>query len=77
MEELLPEVLVPEVVMRVELDECERSVLPRQSPQLGQENGVVAAQTQRRHARVDHLGERALRPLEGISVEPGTVGTSP
>ena len=43
-EELLPEVLVPEVVVRVELDQRKRAVHGGERPQLGKQDRVVSAQ---------------------------------
>jgi hypothetical protein len=55
--EALPEVLVPQVVVRVQLHERERTVHGGERPQLREQDRVVAAQAERRHARTRHLLE--------------------
>ena len=57
MEEALPEVLVPHVVMRVQLHECNGTVHSGERPELGEQDRVISAQAERRHARTCHLLE--------------------
>jgi hypothetical protein len=70
-EELLPEVLVPQVVVSVELDEPDRTVGRGNGSQLGQEHGVVAAQAERCDACRDELGQRGCGPVERIGRRAG------
>ena len=65
-EDLLPEVLVPEVVVRVELDEPERPVHRRQRPQLRQQDGVIAAEAERRDPGSRDLLDGRPRALERL-----------
>ena len=65
-EELLPEVLVPQVVVRVELDQRERPVHRRERPELGEQHRVVAAEADGRHAGARDLLERRGRALERV-----------
>jgi hypothetical protein len=71
MEELLPEVLVPEIVVGIELDECERPVHGGERAQLGEEDRVVSAETERRHARARDLLDCGPRTLERIGGRAG------
>ena len=72
-------------MVRVELDERERPVHGGKRAQLGEQNGVVAAEAKRRDAGASDLGERGARYARRSAfarssesaVEPGTVGTSP
>ena len=60
MEEPLTEVLVPGVAVGVQLDERERAMPARQRAQLGQRDGVVAAEREREDAGIDERCERLL-----------------
>ena len=77
MEELLAEVLVPEIVVGVELHEGKRTVDGSERAQLGEEHRVVAAQAERDDAGAATSSRAADDRSSESAVEPGTVGTSP
>src|SRR5437764_3767066 len=59
-EEALAEVLVPRVAVGVELDECERTMAACEDAQLGERDGVIAAEREREDAALDERGESFL-----------------
>ena len=60
MEELLAEVLAPEVVMRVELDQSQGPVQSRERAEFCEEHRVVGAKTQPDYPGVHRLLEPGL-----------------
>ena len=77
MKVLLPEVLLPDVAVRVELHECERPVLARERAQLGERDRMVAAERRDEDARAT-IGASASSTCAYVrSVSPGETGRSP
>ena len=76
MEELLAEVLVPRVRVRVQQDERQRAVAGGQHAQLGERDGMIPSQCEGEHAGLDHRRERGLDApvgLDGVSGRDGKV----
>ena len=65
MVEALAEVLVPGVAVRVEVDQRQRAVPGGVGAELGERDGVVAAEDDREHAGVDERAEALLGELVG------------
>src|SRR6266545_3880489 len=76
-EELLPEVLVPEVMVRVELDQGQRSVHGRERAKLREQDRMVSAQTEGRGPGASDLLEGGCRPLERVDRRTGHGGHVP
>ena len=77
MEELLAEVLVPDIVVGVQLHEGKRTMDGSERAQLGEEHRVVAAQAEVTTPAAATSARAAADRSRESAVEPGTVGTSP